>query len=136
MLMRKEDKARWVAALRSGNYHQCEGTLTDGKGYCCLGVMEKVLGTGQVEEDFSLPSPQWCVNNHVQFDNQHEWEENESWVDEVNDDDMTKLSEMNDGKKLYTGKVVDSVAEYTWRQEPMKFPEIADWIEQNIAVTS
>lgn len=34
---------KWVAALRSGNYSQCAGKLTNGEGYCCLGVAEKVL---------------------------------------------------------------------------------------------
>lgn len=28
----------WVAALRSGKYQQCKEKLTDGCGFCCLGV--------------------------------------------------------------------------------------------------
>ena len=62
MLMKAEDKAKWLAALRSGKYNQCDGALTKQGGFCCLGVMEKVLGTGEVEEDYGLPSPQWCAN--------------------------------------------------------------------------
>ena len=34
---------KWVSALRSGKYKQCESTLYDGKGYCCLGVLGEVL---------------------------------------------------------------------------------------------
>ena len=29
----------WVAALRSGDYTQTEGSLNDGEGFCCLGVL-------------------------------------------------------------------------------------------------
>jgi len=35
----KEIKARWVAALRSGEYKQTKGALQDKTGYCCLGVL-------------------------------------------------------------------------------------------------
>lgn len=37
-------KAKWVSALRSGDYLQARGTLFDGKGHCCLGVLCKVVG--------------------------------------------------------------------------------------------
>lgn len=37
--MDPEVKAEWVAALRSGEYQQATGKLTDGGGYCCLGVL-------------------------------------------------------------------------------------------------
>src|SRR6478736_1184272 len=37
-------KQKWVDALLSGQYQQCTGTLWDGNGYCCLGVLEKVAG--------------------------------------------------------------------------------------------
>jgi len=32
-------KAKWVAALRSGEYKQAKENLQDDKGYCCLGVL-------------------------------------------------------------------------------------------------
>ena len=41
----KEDIAKkWVKALRSGKYKQCQKRLYDGEGYCCLGVLCKILG--------------------------------------------------------------------------------------------
>lgn len=40
----------WVAALRSGQYEQTQGVLCDGKGYCCLGVLE-LVAEGEVEVD-------------------------------------------------------------------------------------
>lgn len=37
--MNPEVKAKWLAALRSGEYEQTEGRLHDKVGYCCLGVL-------------------------------------------------------------------------------------------------
>lgn len=41
--MKQEIKNQWVAALRSGEYKQTDGTLHrtagDDEGYCCLGVL-------------------------------------------------------------------------------------------------
>lgn len=37
--MNPDFKAKWVAALRSGQYPQICGALKDQHGYCCLGVL-------------------------------------------------------------------------------------------------
>ena len=37
--MRPEIKAKWVAALRSGEYKQAQGQLRTDAGFCCLGVL-------------------------------------------------------------------------------------------------
>lgn len=37
--MNPEIKAKWVAALRSGEYKQAFGRLRDGDLFCCLGVL-------------------------------------------------------------------------------------------------
>ena len=37
--MKKELKQRWVDALRSGDYPQTQCELTNGAGFCCLGVL-------------------------------------------------------------------------------------------------
>lgn len=76
--MRKEDKAKVVAALRSGKYVQGrevmkqifpDGTAT----YCCLGVMQEEI-SGEVEKNFfindytryrALPSRNWCEANGI-----------------------------------------------------------------------
>ena len=39
MLMNPEIKAKWVAALRSGEYKQAKGQLRIGNSFCCLGVL-------------------------------------------------------------------------------------------------
>ena len=37
----------WVAALRSGKFTQCKGTLRLGDHYCCLGVACELSGVGE-----------------------------------------------------------------------------------------
>lgn len=37
--MNHEIKAKWVAALRSGEYKQGRGSLRERDAYCCLGVL-------------------------------------------------------------------------------------------------
>lgn len=37
--MNPEIKAKWVAALRSGEYKQGKGSLSTGGEFCCLGVL-------------------------------------------------------------------------------------------------
>lgn len=37
--MNQEIKAKWVTALRSGEYIQTKGALHDYAGFCCLGVL-------------------------------------------------------------------------------------------------
>lgn len=41
-IMNPELKAKWVAALRSGQYKQTCEFLRDSKGYCCLGVLAEI----------------------------------------------------------------------------------------------
>ena len=48
--MKTEIADKWIAALLSGEYKQTTGKLYDGKGYCCLGVLCKVLGKEFVDE--------------------------------------------------------------------------------------
>jgi hypothetical protein len=40
--MNQEIKAKWVAALRSGEYKQSVGYLKRDDGFCCLGVLSDV----------------------------------------------------------------------------------------------
>lgn len=37
--MKDEIKSRWLAALRSGVYHQGQNRLHQGQQFCCLGVL-------------------------------------------------------------------------------------------------
>ena len=38
-------KEAWLKALRSGEFKQAFGKLHNGQGYCCLGVLCKVMGS-------------------------------------------------------------------------------------------
>lgn len=49
--MNAELKAKWVAALRSGEYQQIKGKLHDGKGYCCMGVLHRLV-TGRAPKSY------------------------------------------------------------------------------------
>lgn len=40
----RENRKKWVKALRSGKYAQCQNYLQGGKGFCCLGVLAEVSG--------------------------------------------------------------------------------------------
>lgn len=42
--MDKEIMRKWIEALRSGEYAQCQNSLMDDKGYCCLGVLAAIQG--------------------------------------------------------------------------------------------
>lgn len=56
----------WLEALRSGKYKQTYyGALSDGTGYCCLGVLEHVADN-HVESDV-LPSHAWLEAHNVVF---------------------------------------------------------------------
>jgi hypothetical protein len=69
--MRKEDAAKWLKALRSGKYEQTTGTLCEkddiyeNPGYCCLGVMQDVLG--KVQEGKELPTLRWLQDHKIKI---------------------------------------------------------------------
>lgn len=46
--MNPEAKEKWVKALRSGKYLQTQGRLSNGEGFCCLGVLCVVAEMGSV----------------------------------------------------------------------------------------
>jgi hypothetical protein len=47
--MKPEIKAQWLADLRSDKFPQINGRLSDGEGYCCLGVLcEQAVKAGVV----------------------------------------------------------------------------------------
>lgn len=43
-------KEKWVAALRSGDYEQCQSRFEFNGGFCCLGVLCKVAGKPTLSE--------------------------------------------------------------------------------------
>ena len=93
-LTAKEWRRKWIEALRSGKYRQTTGTLRDRDGFCCLGVLCDISGTGEwVQDDGSwryqgytdvLPKPvQQLVGLRTNFGR-------------INGSQGHNLSEMND----------------------------------------
>lgn len=66
--MNPEIKARWVAALRSGEYKQTVGALRDKGGFCCLGVLCDLHSKerGERWDDFSYGGEKMLVPESVQ----------------------------------------------------------------------
>lgn len=59
--MNPEIKAKWIEALRSGNYAQTrDGVLYDGEGYCCLGVLCDVVG---LKPEYNEERDHWYVHD-------------------------------------------------------------------------
>ena len=46
----KENRKKWIEALRSGEYKQTSAALVDPYGYCCLGVACNISGLGHWEQ--------------------------------------------------------------------------------------
>lgn len=86
--MNSELKSKWTTALRSGKYAQCVGELYgsetggNGKGFCCLGVLCKVVGMPNTKlfqkdtlDSVGLPEllgPWNCNNRDVHFSSSDE----------------------------------------------------------------
>jgi hypothetical protein len=49
--MNSEVKAKWVEALRGGQYAQGRGQLKEGAAYCCLGVLCDVITPNRWDEE-------------------------------------------------------------------------------------
>ena len=102
--MDKELKAKWVAALRSGEYRQAHGQLWDGTdGYCCIGVLCRLQGA----------TDQLLRLNRMNVAPEELPNEGLSTYMRSN------LATMNDGI-IATGR------------QPVTFAQIADYIEANV----
>jgi len=109
--MNTKVKAKWLKALRSGEYEQGTGVLVNEKDrFCCLGVLCNISGRG-------------------------EWEkrpEHEDWYYKINDQDyrygglprgIAKWSEVQSYQELSLVGMNDG---------GHSFGEIADYIEENL----
>jgi hypothetical protein len=110
--MNKEIKAKWVAALRSGEYKQASGVLRDSSNrFCCLGVLCNLHAQSHPKVAAGQIDPQWyldqskCLPPVV-----------ERWAN-ISEAAQTELAKRNDGaagRKRHT------------------FAEIADYIEEKL----
>src|SRR5262245_26699265 len=102
-------KAKWLAALRSGDYKQGHDWLRFRNRYCCLGVLCEVA---EVPRD---------RHNNYAFASGKESQTTlrGQLMDEVGKANIDSCIEMNDGDKQM------GIA-------PKSFSEIADWIEEHV----
>lgn len=103
--MPKRLKAKWVKALRSGEYLQGSGVLKDMIGeealYCCLGVLKAcVPGLQAARENAKIPSGGVCDKNSLLNFTQ-------AARLGVSSEIQNHLAHMND-----TGKSFDTIATY------------------------
>ena len=100
--MKERIKKLWLKALRSGQYKQAIGTLTDGKGFCCLGVLCNIHAkeTGRTWKEQANGDPKYLSADTVLPYTVRKWaglKEENPLVDDVrNPGYKADLAEMND----------------------------------------
>lgn len=101
-----KEKARWVAALRSGKYEQtssCLCNITDnGNSYCCLGVACNLAGIPDKEiSNYAMPFD-LLANNKKEFNKlSNFFRQNSESKDTQEKNILTKLAGFNDEGKSF-----------------------------------
>lgn len=133
MRMKAEDKAKWLEALRSGEYEQTDNTMCNGTAYCCLGVLEVVLD-GKVEQNASgtalaYPTTDFLTRHSIEIElrTPKNWAPNEFPPYEHNGT-FARLIGMND--ELMTDDEGDPI----FGKHVYSFKDIANYIEKNVEV--
>lgn len=109
MPLNPEFKAKWIAALRSGNYKQTKYVLKSDDRYCCLGVACEVAGLkdgGTTKGSSSFVGPNGD-DNHL-----------------IMPYSAAHALRLDDGDQKILGRMNDS--------EDSTFAQIADYIEANL----
>jgi hypothetical protein len=108
-------KATWVAALRSGEYSQTQGSLRYYAGYCCLGVLcEVTLKGGWHTPDFAAYGFKTAGGPEVSNDGLVLHEDGTSvYLHDLPNRQLQRLVYLND-------------------RECADFNTIADWIDANV----
>lgn len=101
----KKFKAKWIAALRSGEYKQTKNTLCNDDGYCCLGIAGKLCGVSD-----------------NQMSNNWEFRQPIKGLPKILVGSAASSSE---------NKITHMLASLN-DDHDKTFPEIADWIEENL----
>jgi hypothetical protein len=105
--MNKEIKAKWVAALRSGEYQQGIMKLRDRRDhFCCLGVLCNI----HAQAHPTVASTEWDPDRYLG--------QNEclpvsvaKWA-RVNESHQNRLAMMNDGERGYHRHTFKEIADY------------------------
>lgn len=135
--MNSKIKARWVEALRSGDYKQTEGYLNvdvyngsgEDDGYCCLGVLcELAVADGVITKKRVADS------SYMQFGD----EDFEDWDYSVLPISVMKWAELDVSNPCVNTSDPEKEEFQEWQplSEPndngATFEEIADWIERDL----
>lgn len=88
-MKRTEHTQKWLDALRSGEYEQTMGVLSDGVGYCCIGVAGHVTGLPLTERLASYASIRERLG--------------------MRKGDQNKLTRMNDQSKKTFPEIADAI---------------------------
>lgn len=122
MKMNPEVKARWVAALRSGEYVQSTGTLrTKNNEFCCLGVLCDLRAT---EKGIT----KWSANDFNRDGDDYPNDEVCDWAGFPRLDEDRLAREYNPEVRI--GDERKGVADHN--DEGATFAEIADAIEAQL----
>jgi hypothetical protein len=108
--MKPKIKARWLAALRSGEYEQGRGYLHPGSTFCCLGVLCDLhaKATGREWDDSCKPSALYLDSNHTLPIEVVRW----AGLEQRDPDAGTyRLSEYNDGSNGVTARSLTEIAD-------------------------
>lgn len=113
-------KAKWIEALRSGEYKQGYGALRDDDDtFCCLGVLCDVIDPDLWNEDTTPLSSDLGVANSSRRIYLHEFGDVTLYQREIN----TLFAGDND--------IVDGLVQMNDKLQ-MPFNELASWIETNV----
>ena len=120
----KEQIARtWVEALRSGDYKQTAGVLYDGEGYCCLGVLCRVMG---YKFEVTTPSVfKWHVADVTENESSSQLLPRKAMVKagiKSNNGQVNFVTEDGDSEQITLAEMNDN---------GQNFETIADFIEEN-----
>ncbi len=127
IIMPEKAANEWLAALRSGEFKQIDGTLTDGEGrFCCLGVQQYCALKGNVEVDknknyLDLPSGEYLKQEGIFFADRWGKRVNNPFIPESGCD----AAELNDEKSANARGEV---------RHDYSFKAIAKFLEPVIAV--
>ena len=100
-------KAEWLSALRSGEFSQCKGKLSDGVGHCCLGVLSELAVRAGV------------ISKH---------EEEFTWRPVFTDEDKTETRVTYANQSNYLDR---TVAEWAFTPESLERADYMGWEYEN-----
>lgn len=111
----REHRKKWVAALESGEYGQTKNMLTNGQGFCCLGVACEISGLGEWVDG---PYGEWVYEVDGEGSNELLPEPVREWLGLAGEggdfnSDTESLANLND-----KGKTFKSIAKVI-REEPV-----------------